>query len=104
VSLPPPAAWPVQDPVADPSGDLLRERALSTPDASAVVDADTGEELTYAAFDGRVSGLAHALADRGVSGGRVGVALPTGLSFAEVYFAVGRRGGAVVPGGGDGAG
>ncbi|MEF8850849.1 MAG: class I adenylate-forming enzyme family protein [Haloarculaceae archaeon] len=97
MTLPPPEDWPVDDPVADRSVDLLRERTRATPDATAVVDADTGEAWTFDEFGGRVSRRARWLADLGADAGRTGVALDTGPAFAGVYFAVGRRGGAVVP-------
>jgi len=97
VTLPGPADWPVEDPVPDPSVDLLRQRAASTPDSTAVVDADTGERWTYAEFDERVTRRARALDPIATSGGRVGVALDTSPAFAEVCFAAARLGLAVVP-------
>ena len=105
MALPDPDAWPVDAPVSDPSADLLHERVASTPDATAIVDADTGERWTYAAFDERVSRRAHRLETRfaadgarfGLDGGRVGLLLGTSVTFAEVYFATERRGAAVVP-------
>jgi O-succinylbenzoic acid--CoA ligase len=97
VTVPDPTAWPVDDPVSDPSRDLLRERATSTPDATAVVDADTGERWTYGEFDDRVSRRARALDRFGVEDGRVGLALDTAPTFADVYFGAERLGAAVVP-------
>jgi len=97
MTLPPPTEWPVDNPLGDRSPDLLRLRAESTPDGTALVDADEGTELTYETFDRRVSGLAAALSDQyGVGGGRIGVLLGTRQAFAQLYFAVGRLGGSVV--------
>jgi O-succinylbenzoic acid--CoA ligase len=70
---------------------------MSTPQATAVVDTDTGDRWTYAAFDERVSRRARAL-ERVVSNGeRVALALETSPAFPEVYFAAERLGPAVVP-------
>ena len=98
MTLPDPDAWPVHAPIDDPSGDLLHERAASTPDATAIVDTDTGERWTYAAFDERVSRRAHGLATRfDLEGGRVGLLLDTSVAFADSYFGTERCGAAVVP-------
>ena len=98
MTLPDPDVWPVEAPVDDPSGDLLQERTAATPDATAIVDTDTGARWTYAAFDERVSRRASCLDRRfGVEGGRVGLLLDTSVAFADSYFATERRGAAVVP-------
>jgi len=101
VTLPAAGAWPVETDAADLLGsasvDLLRRRAVSTPQATAIVDADTGEATTYAAFDRAVGRLAGALDGVDAPCGRVGVVLDTGRSFARTYFAVARLGGTVVP-------
>jgi len=97
VTLPPPGVWPVDEPLDDPCSDILRERAASTPDTTAIVDTDEGQSWTYGEFDQRVSERAEAL--RGVAdvgGGRVGLLLGTRLAFAELYFATGRLGGSAV--------
>ncbi|MFB6140314.1 MAG: class I adenylate-forming enzyme family protein [Halosimplex sp.] len=96
MTLPSPDAWPVDDPVSDPSVDLLRERARSTPEATAVVDADEGESRTYAELDARVSATATALGERAGVGDRVAFLLGTRPAFAELYFAVGRLGASAV--------
>jgi len=122
VSLPDPHQWPVEEPFADRTddvdsseeavspndirrpddpgavGDLLRERTRSTPDATAVIDADAGEQWTYGEFDDRVSRRVERLEGRfGVEAGRAGLLLDTSVAFADVYFATERRAGAVVP-------
>jgi len=96
VTLPPPDEWPVADPFDGPVADLLAERVRSTPDATAVVDADRDGEWTYAAFDDYVSRLAGRLESHAV-GDRLGSLLGTGVAFAGAYFAAGRRGASVVP-------
>jgi len=98
VTLPEPADWPADPQFADPVGDLLRERTGSTPDATAVIDADAGERWTYREFDDRASRRVERLEGRfGVEEGRVGLLLDTSVAFADVYFATERRAGAVVP-------
>jgi len=97
VTLPPPDAWPVDEPLEESSSDLLRERAASTPDATAVVETDEGQSWTYGEFDERVSARTDALTGvADVSGERVGVLLETRLAFAELYFATGRLGASAV--------
>jgi len=98
VTLPPPEAWPGEDPLGDRFRDLLRERAEATPDATALVDADTGESRTYDELDWRVDRRADALASLGIGeGDRIGTVFGTRPAFAEVYFAVARLGAALVP-------
>jgi O-succinylbenzoic acid--CoA ligase len=97
VTLPSPAEWPVDDPVADPSTDLLVQRAAASPAATAVVDADDGEEWTYAALDDRASARAAAVeAVADLDGGRVGLLLGTRPAVVDLYFAVGRLGASAV--------
>ncbi|PSQ06234.1 2-succinylbenzoate-CoA ligase [Halobacteriales archaeon QS_5_68_33] len=112
MTLPGPAEWPVENPLGDPSADLLRERANVTPDATAVLDADAGDTWTYATLDERVSRRTARLAARldaadgrhnpadaqgSLPDGRVGLLAGTRPAFAEVYFATGRLGASVVP-------
>ena len=47
MTLPPPDAWPVDEPLEESSSDLLRERAASTPEATAIVETDEGQSWTY---------------------------------------------------------
>jgi O-succinylbenzoic acid--CoA ligase len=105
VTLPGPAEWPVEDPLGDPSVDLFRERANATPDATAVVDAESGDRWTYAAFDERVSRRASQLAAHvdspdgrdDTTDDRIGLLAGTRPAFAGVYFATERLGAATVP-------
>jgi O-succinylbenzoic acid--CoA ligase len=99
VTLPDPSAWPVDDPVADPSVDILAQRAAATPGATAVVDARDGSAWSYAELDDRASERAAAIesaADTGLAGGRVGLLLGTRPAVADLYFAVGRLGASAV--------
>ncbi|WP_123534178.1 o-succinylbenzoate--CoA ligase [Halosimplex salinum] len=87
----------MDDPVEDPSADVLRQRADSTPEATAVVAADEGRMWTYDEFDERVAERADRLADvLDADGGRVGLLLGTRVAFADLYFAVGRLGASAV--------
>ncbi|WP_247000475.1 class I adenylate-forming enzyme family protein [Halosolutus gelatinilyticus] len=83
------------EPVAWPTRDLLSHRAATTPDRTAIVDADAGAEWTYGEFDRRVDSVAGVLAVR--EDDRLGVLLGTRPAFAAVYFAAMRRGATVVP-------
>jgi len=102
--LPDPDAWPVADPsatdlVADPSVDILAQRAASTPDATAVVDADGGSEWTYAELGDRASARAasvETVADIDLGGCRVGLLLGTRPAVADLWFALGRLGASAV--------
>ncbi|QLH78713.1 acyl--CoA ligase [Halosimplex rubrum] len=101
MTLPGPTEWPVDDPVGDPSVDILARRAAATPDATAVVDADEGREWTYDQFDERASSRAASLAAAAagdLDGGdaRVGLLLGTRPASADLYFAVGRLGASAV--------
>ena len=98
MTLPPPAAWPVSDPLPAASADVLRERARATPEATALVDTDSDSALTYGAFDRRVDAWSVAVADAvAADAERIGIALPTGLAFATAYFAVVRQNWTAVP-------
>ncbi|WP_226438027.1 amino acid adenylation domain-containing protein, partial [Rhodococcus yananensis] len=67
-----------------------------TPDATALVY--EGEQLTYAAFDARVSALARILIDRGVGPeSRVGLCVRRSLDLLVGMYAIVRAGGAWVP-------
>ena len=97
MTLPDPEQWPTAASLGDSSADLLRLRADSTPDRTALVDADRGETWTYDEFDRRVDRTAAALAEIEPDAGRVAFLLDTRPAFAAAYFAVARRGGTVVP-------
>ncbi|QLG47665.1 o-succinylbenzoate--CoA ligase [Natrinema halophilum] len=81
-----------------PTRDLLSHRASTTPNATAVIDADTDEEWTFGEFDRKVDAVTERL-ENVVYGpdDRLGVLMETRVAFATVYFAAMRRGVTVVP-------
>jgi len=99
VTLPDPSAWPVDvDRLLDgEAADLLRRRAEATPDRTALVEVDTGQRTSYAAFDRAVDELAAALTEHAGVRRRVGLFFDTRPAFAATYFAVVRAGGTTVP-------
>jgi acyl-CoA synthetase (AMP-forming)/AMP-acid ligase II len=67
--------------------------AVSTPDALAVLMADTGESLSYAQLDARSNRLAHALGAAGLrAGDHLAIFLPNDLRYMEVVWAAQRSG------------
>ncbi|SDK17981.1 class I adenylate-forming enzyme family protein [Natronorubrum texcoconense] len=92
-------------PVEWPTRDLLSHRASTTPDATAVIDADADESWTFGEFDQRVGVVAKRLEtvlsdpESGTADTerRLGVLMETRVAFAEVYLAAMRRGVTVVP-------
>ncbi|MEV0728359.1 amino acid adenylation domain-containing protein [Polymorphospora sp. NPDC050346] len=90
--LPPPAAVPAGDTLAD----LVRTHAAATPDAPAVVCG--ADSITYRELDRRADKLAHHLRGRGVGPDTlVGVCLEQSVDLAVALLAVLRAGGAYVP-------
>ncbi|QCW03638.1 class I adenylate-forming enzyme family protein [Natrinema pallidum] len=85
-------------PVDWPTRDLLSHRTSTTPDETALIDADSGQTWTYGEFDRRVDAVTERL-ENVVSGpdDRLGVLMGTRAAFAEIYFAAMRRGVTVVP-------
>ncbi|MFC7045820.1 o-succinylbenzoate--CoA ligase [Halobacteriaceae archaeon GCM10025711] len=78
--------------------DWLDHRARSTPDETALVDADTGDEWTFADLDAAVEETAGSLAGLGVEAGdHVGVLMETRPAFVRLVFAVQRVGAVLVP-------
>jgi len=74
----------------------LRRSARLWPAKVAAIDGET--HLTYAEFDGRVDRLANALRDLGLArGDRVGVLMLNTFRYLELYYAVNRAGGVIVP-------
>src|ERR671917_70737 len=74
----------------------LRSAALEHPEADAVVL--TGERISYAELDGRVSAAGKRLAELGVeSGGRVALYLAKGVDYLVVLLALMRAGGVACP-------
>ncbi|MFB6078953.1 MAG: class I adenylate-forming enzyme family protein [Halarchaeum sp.] len=78
--------------------DLLATRASASPNATALADADSGREWTYAALDDGVETTAGLLAARGVErGDHVGVLAETRPAFVRLVFACQRLGATLVP-------
>ncbi|MEV0687215.1 non-ribosomal peptide synthase/polyketide synthase [Nocardia sp. NPDC050378] len=78
--------------------DLGARQAERTPDATALIDADTGESLDYRTFDARVNRIARLLIAEGVGPERtVVLAMRRGLDLVIAMHAVVRAGGAYVP-------
>lgn len=98
MTLPAPDEWPVGEPFPNHAADLLHERAAATPARTALIDAGTGTDWSYAGLDQRVGEFAGGLsAYLDPEGSRIGLLLPTGPAFATAYFAVVRRKGVAVP-------
>jgi fatty-acyl-CoA synthase len=77
-------------------GELLARTARKTPDARALRFLD--RDVTFAELDDRVTRLANALTERGVSrGDRVATLMLNCIEVVEVYLACGRLGAICVP-------
>jgi O-succinylbenzoic acid--CoA ligase len=78
--------------------DAIALQTTSNPDATALVDASSGESWTYAELDAAVETTAGTLAALGVErGDRVGVLMETRPEFARLVFACARLGAILVP-------
>jgi len=78
--------------------DPLTHRAATTPDATALVDADTDREWSVADLDSAVERVAGRLAALGVQpGDRLGVLLPTRPAAVRTIHAAMRLGAVLVP-------
>ncbi|TQM30377.1 non-ribosomal peptide synthase/polyketide synthase [Nocardia bhagyanarayanae] len=78
--------------------DLVDRQAARTPNAPALIDAESGKTLSYAEFDGRVNRLARALIGHGVGPERtVVLAMRRSVELVIAMYAVVRAGGAYVP-------
>ena len=81
--------------------DFLQVSAASDSERVALIDAVTGEELTYAELDDRVTATAQIMLDRGLVpariGDRVAMLLGNSIDFVVTYFAVVRAGLVAVP-------
>lgn len=79
-------------------GDVLDVHARRHPDATFLIDAQQGAELTYAEVAARTDGMAAALLARGVRpGDRVAVMLPNGTDLVELFLATLKIGGIFMP-------
>lgn len=80
-----------------PHVDLLTHRVQVTPDRTALLDVHDGSLRAAAELHDRASGLAGALESIVEPGDRVALLLETSPRFVEVYWAIRRLGGTVVP-------
>ncbi|WP_435335794.1 class I adenylate-forming enzyme family protein [Haloarchaeobius sp. TZWWS8] len=86
---------PKTSPVDWPTRDLVTIRAETTPERTALVDAETGDTWTYRELDASVD---QAVRDIGVpAGGRLGVLCDTRVEVAMLLFAAMRWGATLVP-------
>lgn len=86
--MPEPAAWPTRD--------LLSHRATTTPERTAMVDADTGATETYRALDTAVDSVAASLADQ-AGRGTVAVLVDTRPAIGRLLFGAMRCGATLAP-------
>jgi O-succinylbenzoic acid--CoA ligase len=78
--------------------DWLRDRARTSPDAEALVAAESGRTWTYADLDAEVEALAGRLAALGLTAGdHLGVLLETRISYVRLVHAAARLGCVCVP-------
>jgi O-succinylbenzoic acid--CoA ligase len=82
--------------------DWLSHRVRTTPDATALIAAKTGDEWDYAALDVAVDRMAGRLAGLGVSeGDHLGVSIPPRGAYVSLVHAAMRLGATLVPLGAD---
>jgi O-succinylbenzoic acid--CoA ligase len=78
--------------------DWLADRAPVSPEATALIDAASGERLSYADLDERVEALAAGLATVGIGrGDHVGMVLGAKPRTVALVHAIARRGAVLVP-------
>src|SRR5690606_6734636 len=78
--------------------DIAARRAELTPDRTAFVDLETGQQVSYAAFNDRANRFAAWLEDQGVvAGDRIAILAFNSAAFFEILFACGKLGTILVP-------
>jgi O-succinylbenzoic acid--CoA ligase len=88
----------MREPVDWPTVDLLTHRVETTPERTALVDADGGERRTYRELDAAVDSVATALAQRlGDGGTRVATLVDTRPAVARLLFGAMRLGVTLAP-------
>lgn len=79
-------------------GDYLARRCVYTPEKTALVDAETGHQLTYRALNARANRLGNWLRTSGIGrGDRVAMLAYDGVHFYDALFACGKLGAIFVP-------
>ena len=88
----------MREPVGWPAEDLLAHRAATTPERTALIDADADQAWTYRELDSHVGWQAEALTYRGVEpDDRIGLLLNTRVAFVELVHAAIRLRATLVP-------
>jgi fatty-acyl-CoA synthase len=78
---------------ADGAMDWLAKRALLSPERVALIDANSGAEITYAAWNQRVNAVAYAFMNLGLhKGERVAVLAMNSLAYLDIIFACQKTG------------
>lgn len=81
--------------------DFLANSAFRDPDRVALIEADTGERVSYSALDSKVSATAAALLESGLtpsrSGDRVALLMGNSIEFVVSYFGIVRAGLVPIP-------
>jgi len=81
--------------------DFLANSAFRDPDRVALIEAETGERLTYSALDSKVSATAAALLESSLtpsrSGDRVAMLMGNSIEFVVSYFGIVRAGLVPIP-------
>jgi acyl-CoA synthetase (AMP-forming)/AMP-acid ligase II len=79
-------------------GRLHEETAAAHPDRIALIDGESGDEVTYGEVAERIAAAGNALADLGVErGDRVALSFPNELTFVYAFFGAARLGAVPVP-------
>ncbi len=81
--------------------DFLANSALRDPDRIAIIEAETGERISYSALDSKVTATAAALLESGLipsrSGDRVAMLMGNSIEFVISYFGIVRAGLVPIP-------
>jgi fatty-acyl-CoA synthase len=79
--------------VADGAVDWLARRAMLTPDQTALIEASTGQHISYGEWNQRANRVANALATSGLrKGDRVAVLATNNLEYLDILFACQKNG------------
>lgn len=79
-------------------GRIYEETVAEDPDRTALVDGESGEEVTYSEVADYVASAGNALAELGVErGDRVALSFPNELAFVYAFFGAARLGAVPVP-------
>lgn len=77
--------------------DWISYHRKRTPEKTAITELPSYRQVSYRAFDDRISRLHHHLTERGIErGDRVAFLIPNSIDILEIMFAVWRAGGICV--------